>query len=441
MRLRFHLWICLAVVAVAGIYGSTARAQDWLEDRNRTEGPGIKAGDLEFHPGIGAEVGYDSNVFYADDETNGTGLLRISPHFFISTRTRGNQDGPPPTIRFRGGVSAAYYGYFATRYGDDVGESISTSAGLNLVVLPERPFNLTFTEEVTRTIRPFTEPADTDPTFARWRNDVGIRLGFASRGNVLRGGLGYVFGLDMFEATLFEDNNSFTHTAKLDTNWNFLPKTTMIYEADVAFQDYPNADLSSATQLSDNVRLASRIGMNGILTPRISLTALLGYGAGFYDLGEDYDDINGSLEGRFKASQTLQFSLGYERGYSSSFIGNYVRRDRGYATSDLMIGGTFLLAAKLHAGLSSYGVPRTGEGEVYATAPDPRDDVRVGGSLSGEYRFADWLAITGSFSYEANLTDYEYDLQTVSIVTGQPIPPDPAGYNKLEAWFGLRVFY
>ncbi len=440
MRVRFHLWLSLAVIGVAITTASAASAQDWLEDRERTEGPGIKAGDLELHPGIGAEVGYDSNVFYADEAEEGTGLLRVSPHFYLSTRTRRSEDSPPPTIRFRGGVSAAYYGYFATQYGDDIGESISTSAGLDLIVLPERPFNITFTEEVTRTIRPFTETSGADPTFARWRNDVGVRLGFASKGNVLRGGLGYVFGLDAFEATIFEDNNSFTHTVKLDTDWKFLPKTTLLYDANVAFQDYPNADTSSATRLSDNVRLASRVGINGILTPRISLTALVGYGAGFYELGEDYDDIAGALEARFKASQTLRFALGYERGYHSSFVGNYVRRDRGYATGDLMIGGAFLLSAKLFGGLYSYGVPRTGAGALYTTNPDPREDVRLGGSLSGEYRFTDWLAMTASFLYEANLTDYEYDLQFTS-ATGQPVPPDPAGYDKIEAWLGLRVFY
>jgi hypothetical protein len=444
MRIRFHRWLGLAIMTLAATTSSVASAQDWLEDRDRTEGPGIKAGDLELHPGLGAEVGYDSNVFYADQGEEGSALLRVTPHFYLSTSTRrrpSDDKAKPPTIRFRGGVAASYYGFFATRYGDDIAEVISTSAGLNLVILPERPFNLTFMDELTRTVRPFTETSGTDPTFARWRNDVGARLGFASKSNVLKGGLGYTFGLDSFEDRLFEDNDSFTHTVKLDTGWLFLPRTTLLYDADVAFQDYPNWNTGSATWLSDNTRLSTRVGINGVLSPRISATALVGYGAGFFDAGEDYDDINGSLELRFNPSQTFMLSLGYERAYRSSFVGNYVRRDRGYLGGDLMMGGTFLLSAKVHAGLYKYGVPRTGSGALYTTNPDPREDVRIGASLSGEYRFTDWLAMTGSLAYETDITDYEYDLQATSLTTGLAIPPDPAGYNKFEGWLGLRVFY
>ncbi len=65
--------------------------------------PGIRTGDLELHPGIGGEVGYDSNWFYrlahrrADHRGNGRrpgeGLpsprmppsSRVTPSFYVST--------------------------------------------------------------------------------------------------------------------------------------------------------------------------------------------------------------------------------------------------------------------------------------------------------------------------------------------------------------------
>ena len=40
-----------------------AQAQLWLRDRSGTQGSGIRSGDVEFHPGVAAEVGYDSNFF------------------------------------------------------------------------------------------------------------------------------------------------------------------------------------------------------------------------------------------------------------------------------------------------------------------------------------------------------------------------------------------
>src|SRR5436190_14311003 len=57
---------CAAAAAFAGAVcasESTASAQGWLADRRYTEGTGIRAGDLELHPGIGGEIGYDSNWF------------------------------------------------------------------------------------------------------------------------------------------------------------------------------------------------------------------------------------------------------------------------------------------------------------------------------------------------------------------------------------------
>ena len=47
--------------------GSSSSGGGWLADRDSTQGPGFRVGDLELHPGIGVEVGYDSNLYYSDD--------------------------------------------------------------------------------------------------------------------------------------------------------------------------------------------------------------------------------------------------------------------------------------------------------------------------------------------------------------------------------------
>ena len=47
------------VVLVAFVLPATAGAQAWLEDRENTEGPGIKLGEsLVLHLGLGVEGGY-----------------------------------------------------------------------------------------------------------------------------------------------------------------------------------------------------------------------------------------------------------------------------------------------------------------------------------------------------------------------------------------------
>lgn len=44
--------------------------------------------------------------------------------------------------------------------------------------------------------------------------------------------------------------------------------------------------------------------------------------------------------------------------------------------------------------------------------------------------------VNGTVRYTGNFTDFNYQIDT----GGAPII-DPAGYNKFEAWLGVRVFY
>ncbi|MGD0679726.1 MAG: hypothetical protein ABSC94_30440, partial [Polyangiaceae bacterium] len=58
-----------AVVALLVARGASAQSEytaqsdspQWLKDRRYTEGVGIRTGDLELHPGVAGEFGYDSN--------------------------------------------------------------------------------------------------------------------------------------------------------------------------------------------------------------------------------------------------------------------------------------------------------------------------------------------------------------------------------------------
>src|SRR5688500_17509783 len=68
-----------------------AEAQ-WLPDRSYTEGPGIRVGDLELHPGVAVRGGYDTNVFRtpgtADDPEVASPILAITPHLNLTTLSR-----------------------------------------------------------------------------------------------------------------------------------------------------------------------------------------------------------------------------------------------------------------------------------------------------------------------------------------------------------------
>lgn len=66
-----------------------------------------------------------------------------------------------------------------------------------------------------------------------------------------------------------------------------------------------------------------------------------------------------------------------------------------------------------------------------------RGDYRLIGSVFGEYRFTDWLGLNATLRYTGSFTDYQYEVDAGSM----PSFLDPAGFNKFEAWLGVRVFY
>ncbi len=337
-------------------------AQAWLEDRKRTEGHGIRLGDFELHPGLGTEVGYDSNLFLDNEDAKNSVLLRISPHLFLSTlgeERRGDDSATPPVVNFRVGGASSFYHYFYSKDLDD----FSVGADLNLTLNPDRPVSFTVNESFTRNIRPFTE-APTEQAqeaydYARNRNNLGGLLMFATKSGLFKGGLGFDWGADWFEEDVFSDKDSFTYSPNAKTSWQFLPMTALLYDIRVDFQNYLNPQTSdSSSRVDDNARIASRIGVNGVLTTTISMTMLLGYAAGFYDAFEEYDDIIGQIEARWRASHSFTLKLGYDRSFESALQGNFCRRDRGYASALLLMGGAFLLDLELWAGLLQYGVPR-----------------------------------------------------------------------------------
>jgi hypothetical protein len=451
-------------VLVASIFGATgaARAQGWLADRQRTEGPGIRLGDFELHPGIGVELGYDSNVYYtADNPAPGlpqrveSAILRVTPHLLVSTegaqrQAEGESSGQTaalPDVTFRGGLWASYYEFFA----DERRRNLSLDAGIRVNFLPGRAVSFSIYDDFSRSIRPFVENF-LDNSTARDQNSAGLDVTFSTHGNVFQVRTGYRFQLDYFEGASFQYGNNGTHTITLQETFRFLPQTGIVHDTQVAYRDYFNPDVSPVSEVHDGLTVTSRLGINGAITPEISLLAMFGYSAGWFfsDLpgyDQDYDSVVAQAQLAWAITQGVQLSIGYTRTFVPSFIGNYSSQDRGYAQFQMLFGGSFLLGIGAGVAYVDFGQVI---GAPSPTCPNPcalgvnaagvdtfeRTDVRVDASLFAEYRFTDWLGVNGTVSYLGDFTDFRYKVAPL----GSGVF-DPAGYNKFEAWFGVRVFY
>src|SRR5689334_20134645 len=66
------------------------------------EGRGVALGErLVLHPGIGAEIRYDSNVFYEASNEKQAALLRMTPYLDLATRPVQRGGNTPHMIDFR----------------------------------------------------------------------------------------------------------------------------------------------------------------------------------------------------------------------------------------------------------------------------------------------------------------------------------------------------
>lgn len=455
MRLRQIGFVFAAAALMIASSSGTAEAQGWLEDRARAEGPGIRLGDFELHPGIGIELGWDSNVYYTSDDPPvglpgrlDSAILRVTPHLMFSTlgpERRGEgegQGGELPEVQFRGGLSASYYEFFA----DERRRNVSIDLGLNLRILEGRTVSFSVFEQFSRGIRPFTENTS-NISYARIQNDAGLQVMFSTPGQVLQVGVGYQFGLDFFEEEQLAYGNSFNHTISLTESFRFLPQTALLHTTSVSIRDYwdPPPPGSDRPVQVDSIRLTSMLGVNGALTNEISLLVQGGYGAGFFEArgpyDQDFDAFLARAELRWRPVEAFRINLGYDRTFNPSFIGNYYSQDRGYLNTQMLFGGVFLLGAELSLGYYDFGQIVAADGvtpigRVDGAATTERTDLRFIGSLFAEYRFTEWLGVNGTFQYTGNFTDFAYDVPvaTVTLV-------DPAQYNKIELWLGVRVFY
>jgi hypothetical protein len=431
---------------------SIAHGQSWLSDRKRAEGRGLRFGDLEFHPGVGAEVGYLTNPFYSENP-KGAFALRVAPHLYVSTLRDERQEHDTTQVKqgwiaFQGGVSATLQKYFD----DDINTAFNLDLSGDATIAPDRPVSVRITELLRRSGVPFGDSA-TSPTlagqaalaqrantdFGNWYETAGATLQLQSPGGLLRGSLGYRFGYAWFDSSEFSYNNNLTHSALLNLGWEFLPKTALFYDASFALQDYSHPDRSPATALVDNRQITTRLGVNGAITSQIAATIAVGYAAGFYDSfqargsttaqqGDEFEGLIGNVEVRYTPTATSELSLTFDRGFLSSYQGNFQERNRIFARTRLLLVGALLLGARA-------GVEFLTFGRDLQQQDRSRNDVRYFADVSGEYRFIDWLAVTAQFSVLVDNTDFVYRFDRSLMLND-----NRAEFTALEGWLGVRAF-
>jgi len=390
----------------------------WLQDRGLLEGRGIRTGNFELHPGVGLDFGFDSNVFNASSSTpnavQSALRLRVAPAFYVSTlgqqRTT-NSDAPStalPTVNFRGGVGLVYHEWIGlgSSGSRDVSSlrNLGAQASLRFDFFPQRTWQFGVGADFIRQI----QPGAADDTASRTinqstfnRNSVlaNLEVAYAPGRGVYELRFGYNLFANFFDNVSF--NDSMTHQGFARMRWRFLPKTAIVWDGTVSHLSYLNTS-GSSTGLFDSTPLATRVGMSGLLTNRVSLLVLAGYQGTFYERGDNADTVVGQAEVQWLIDARSKLRGGFVRDVQPSVFGNFFIRNRGYVSYMQSFGGRFVLSVDAGVGYNQYGyvASRDGTPNLAVTGVDSVthrfNTVRVDGTLFAEYRFSDIFGINAS---------------------------------------------
>jgi hypothetical protein len=467
-------------------YTSQPDTPTWLKDRRYTEGIGVRAGDLEIHPGIAGEFGYDSNWFQRSSQTdvdNGPPVapvipaleLRVTPSLYLSTvgiRRRDDEGGPAenPAIAFRAGVNATYRAYFgvtddASQAQNDIAgqANVGGAADARLDILPGRPVGGAVFATYGRTILPNAGDADPNVSFNQDTISAGAELGIIPGGGTLDWHFGYLFSTTLFEQSQGQPFTNYSNEAYLRGRWRFRPRTAMLYDATFDFFNYTNAAEARAQGLVSSTPVRARIGVNGLITERFAALAMIGWGASFFDdkipQVQQFDSLLAQAELKWflAASPGIaratdlglalsSISVGFTRDFQNSYLGNYDILDRGYLKFDYMFAGR--VAISVQGGVGSVEYPTLywlsqspANGALIATfRGNGFTDVVADASVFGEYRFTDTFGLNATFRYSQTFSGTKVEDQFPGTVAANSFGVYGMAWRRFEAYLGVRLF-
>jgi hypothetical protein len=448
-----------------------------MKDRMYQEGQGVQTGDLEWHPGIAVEGGYDSNYFLRSSKTDvingapnapvvGTPVMRITPSLSLLTKVPVRHEGQPsapPDINFRLNASGTYEEFFGQLQPDQRNFAINASARLD--ILPERPFGGSVFAAYSRVIQPNSVVGDPDLSFNHDTISAGAELSTQPGGGTLDWHLGYQFSDTLFEESAGQPYSNLVNSIYTRGRWKFRPRTAVVYDGTFSFFHYENTGIVTAatgaatagaiSPLYPSVPLRSRIGINGLITPRLSFLGMVGYGGSFFVPASangtppaQFDSVIGQAEFKFYltaqpgdtglTSLTLSsIALGYNRDFVTSYLADYYTSDKGYLKFSYFFGGRALVSFTGAVGAVEYPTFQL----IGSTANNAAfTDVRIETTLYGEYRFTNYFGLTFTAKYTNNLSNEEIQLPAAATGVQGMTEPYAMEWQRLELYAGVRLF-
>lgn len=367
--------------------------------------PGVKVGEGRLHPFLQVDGRFDSQVGYFN-------LLAASPELILHVRPglNFNLDNDSTMVAFDGAAEYLWYTGLLTPASKQLSR-VQANVGLDARFNRDGAAEVQISDRLTRSDRTQNPavPIGVISLFNNARLAVPIHPG----GRALEVTPSVAFGLEFFDplltgtipgcttcnATTVSQMNYGNLNFGLSGRWKFLPKTAVVLDASFDYRLY----FTAAANLPGLV-LRVQTGLVGLISPRISVTLLAGYGGNLASAAPLHSAI-GHAEVAYLPTENTRVALGYMRTVQPvSTLGSFID-DRGYLQGRVgLLGGRLSITADVSADYFWYFLPT------------PRNDLLLSIGAGPSFVVTSWFTVGASYRL-----GYRYSPATVSYVRHEAI--------------------
>ncbi|MEE2787824.1 MAG: hypothetical protein VX589_10825 [Myxococcota bacterium] len=388
-------------------------------------GPGIRNGDVVFHPRFVVAGGYDSNFFRdsANDATspvNPVTLLRLGGGLNVTNR---NPNRAMVKLdlesRFRY-VTASNADETASPLDEDFALDTVRSK-LHLSLLPKNPVTFDLRGRMRYTERPAIETVATDG-FNRLSYELGPDVLFRPGGRALEFRVGYRYGADL---NLTEDpslgarrGDKDTHKLGLVSHWKFFPKTALLLDVSYWFVNYRQSNDASQADVGQTIEspvmdarpFRAELGVKGLITQRFALTLRGGYSLSSNQQGASYAGPIGRVDVDYRFEPRVELGTGYRLKLGNDGFSNYYVLHRGFAKATVNLPGHVALTGR--GGFDYYDYATDGAPEWTKTLPNggKRTEPIIRAEAGVSWNMTQWLKLSIDWEFENNRSGFYYCL-------------------------------
>ena len=386
-------------------------------------GEGLQSESLVASFGLTLAGAYDSNIFYqSEDETtqlSSAPSLRFTPFLSIDSLN-------PGMAQYNVSASVSWQQYLDDETTVSEQSGLSANVGATLGINREGAFSVTFKETFARTNEPPEGP--TLDAYNRNVNSLGLTLGLHPGGKVFQHYLSYDWLVYRHED--IEAINRMIHDLTLTNYWRFLPRTALTLSLDYQIVQYDASNQAIGNIANSNsTPLRVQAGLTGLITERLSLKLVGGWGWSFHDQGDSFSGLVIDTRLTYHVGDPVAKNalfVGYNQSFADTTIGNYYSYYRPYAGYQHRLADRIRLGLDAEVSIRDYvGTPGF-VGDI--------SDLLIGGRASLGFDIFKWWSVDAAYRLQINNTEDVLFDETLGLNSLRE-------YTKHLVTFGTTVRY